>query len=196
MIASGSSAQAPIEANVQFRLDSESTITIEGTSTVNSFSCISKFIQGYGSFYGNPLRTENSGVSAEIAAQVKLFDCGKSRMNKDFWKALQSDRYPIITYALDEVSTNLPTDVASGEIEITARGTLTIAGIERPVVLQLLARRVSENFYRATGTHEILMSDFNVEPPTALFGLIKARDNISILFDLKIKMTTLQITQN
>ena len=195
-IASTSSAQAPSNVRVLFRLESLSAITIEGMSTVNSFSCTSKFIQGYGNLSGDPTTPEYSEVSAEVAAQVKLFDCGNSRMNKDLWKALQSDQHPLIMYTLDTASVSLPSDGRNEEIDVSASGTLTIAGTERPVELQLKAVQLSENLYSAIGTHEILMSDFNVEPPKALFGLIKARDRITIHFDLKTRLTTLQLMQN
>lgn len=36
----------------------------------------------------------------------------------------------------------------------------------------------------AQGTLPIQMTDFNVEPPTAMLGLIRARDKITVHFDI------------
>jgi hypothetical protein len=35
-----------------------------------------------------------------------------------------------------------------------------------------------------TGKQRLLMSDFGIDPPTALLGLIRARDRILVRFDL------------
>ena len=38
--------------------------------------------------------------------------------------------------------------------------------------------------FRLTGTHEIIMTEFQVDPPPALLGLIREDENITIEFDL------------
>ena len=37
---------------------------------------------------------------------------------------------------------------------------------------------------RVSGQVDILMTEFGLEPPTALLGLIKAKDRVTIRFDL------------
>jgi len=37
---------------------------------------------------------------------------------------------------------------------------------------------------RVTGKKEIKMTDYDVEPPTGLFGLVRAEDELTVHFDL------------
>lgn len=40
---------------------------------------------------------------------------------------------------------------------------------------------------RATGTVPFRMTDFGIKPPTAFFGLLKARDDVTVRFDLRVR---------
>jgi hypothetical protein len=186
--------QAQLETSLRFQLGTESSITIEGTSTVNSFQCKSSYIQGVGSLVPNATRSGEPELYAELAAQVKLFECGQKRMTQDLWKALKSDRYPVIFYVLD-TAVAAP-GMSENETIIHSTGRLTIAGVERPIDLELRADQISVNHYRLIGKQDILMSDFGIEPPTALMGLIKAHDQITLIFELNSVATLIQSTQD
>ena len=189
------SAQAPAATGIRFQLVSESAITIKGTSNVNKFTCTSSYIQGAGTATSVSNDMSDPDVSADIAAQVKLFDCGNGRMNKDLWNALKSDDHPLITYSLDDaLAGQLKTD--DGDVvSIFASGSLAIAGVDQPIELALTAKMLDDGMYAITGQQDVKMSDFGVEPPTALLGLVKAHDDITIYFDLRSTTTLFQSTQ-
>jgi hypothetical protein len=42
----------------------------------------------------------------------------------------------------------------------------------------------ADGTYQATGSLPLLMSDFGIDPPTAMFGLIKVHDQITVRFKL------------
>lgn len=195
-IASISAAQAPSEIGLHFQLEPGSRISIKGTSTVNTFTCTSSFIQGSGTLAVDPMSRGGNEVKAEIGAQVKLFTCGHSRMSKDLWHALKADDHPLIYYRLNNAVSEGPIPAPGTEFPINAEGTLSIAGRERPIELSLVATKVSPTHYSVRGAQEILMSDFGVEPPTALMGLIKAHDLITVQFDLISTTTTFQSSRN
>jgi len=52
------------------------------------------------------------------------------------------------------------------------------------VRLTLQGRRLESGRMHAQGTLPIQMTDFNVEPPTAMLGLIRVRDEITVHFDI------------
>jgi hypothetical protein len=61
---------------------------------------------------------------------------------------------------------------------------LTIAGTERLVSLTVQGQQRANGAYQATGSLPLLMSDFGIDPPTAMLGLIKAHDEITVRFKL------------
>lgn len=152
----------------------ESHLWIEGSSTVNRFMCEAGQISGEASLNG-------SQTDAFVVVQVETFDCGKSRMNRDFYDALKSDEHPRIVFELDDARLSAPEDEV---YEVVVTGRLTIAGVTRSVSLVAEGRGNGDNGYRLTGRLPLSMTDFNVEPPTALAGLIKAHERIVVGFDL------------
>lgn len=161
-------------------LSEESALWIEGTSSVSSFTCLAGRLSGEGSFVEN--RTGRI-AEAVISVPVETFDCGKSRMNRDFTEALRADAHPWIEFRLDAVElSSRHAETGTGRVRVAGR--LLIAGSERTVAIDVLGQLGTDSTYRATGSLALLMSDFGIEPPTALFGLIRAHDPITVHFDL------------
>lgn len=161
-------------------LSNDSELWIEGTSSVNSFTCIAGRVSGEGSFVEN-----RAGRIAEavVSVPVEAFDCGKSRMNRDFTEALRADSHPWIEFRLEKVELS-SRDAESGADNVRVTGRLLIAGSEQTVAIDVLGQLGTDSTYRATGSLPLLMSDFGIQPPTALFGLIRAHDPITVHFDL------------
>lgn len=170
-----------------------SSFRIEGTSTVNSFTCRTGEVDGRARLSGDPLRTvaEESRPTpmAQVAVPAGSFDCGKSRMNKDFYEALKAEAYPTIRYELHDAQLISGVQAVRGKadagpIKIAADGMLTIAGEQRPVHVVAEGQSLGEGLYRLTGSVPLRMTDFGVEPPTALLGLVKAHDDIEVHFEI------------
>lgn len=152
----------------------DSRLWIEGSSTVNRFMCEAGQISGEASLNGGQ-------TDALVVVPVETFDCGKSRMNRDLYDALKSEEHPRIVFELDDARVSAPADEV---YEVAVTGRLTIAGVTRSVSLVAEGRGNGGNGYRVTGRLPLSMTDFNVEPPTALAGLIKAHERIVVGFDL------------
>ncbi|MBK7031808.1 MAG: YceI family protein [Ignavibacteria bacterium] len=119
-----------------------------------------------------------------LKLKTSLLDCDNSKMNRDLCEALKSEDYPYIRIDLhDALITEGTFDDPNGA-KITCNASITITNIARKVSLIVKGRRLSSGRYRFISTKELLMTDFGVEPPTALLGLIKVRNSIRINFDL------------
>lgn len=161
-------------------LSGESRLWIEGRASVNTFTCDAGFVKGFGLL--DPGTTGGQAV-AEIQVPVRQFDCGKSRMNDDFYEALKAEAHPQILFDLTAADlTSQATD--EGRYLLSVTGRLLIAGTVRPATLRVQGQQQLDGSYRATGSLPLLMSDFSIDPPTALLGLIKAHDAITVHFDL------------
>jgi polyisoprenoid-binding protein YceI len=69
-------------------------------------------------------------------------------------------------------------------VDITADATLRINGVQRRVKLHVKGRRLSDDGFQFISDTRIRMTDYGVEPPTALFGLIKVDDEVTIHLDI------------
>lgn len=171
-------------------LQPESRLWIEGTTTLNAFTCHSQAVAGYGvlesdTALGRPTSAapEAAAARAAVAVRVETFDCGKRQMNRDLHSALQAAAYPEIRFELEHAEVLATPDERQDEYELRVTGRLTIAGTTRPITMAVQGRPLADGRYRVQGSHPLLMTDFGIEPPIALLGLIQARNRIVVRFD-------------
>ncbi|CAN5509870.1 hypothetical protein BH23BAC4_BH23BAC4_14160 [soil metagenome] len=170
-------AATPFSA--RYTVDADSRFWIDGTSTMGTYVCESSRVSGQGRVDGGDTRME-----AEIVVPVRAFDCGQSRMNRDFIAALRADRHPDLRFLLHRAEM-LDQEAHPGAwVRVRARGTIRLAGTERPIVIEARGRRLGNNQVRIRGSHALRMTDFGVDPPSGLMGLVRAHDQVVARFDL------------
>jgi hypothetical protein len=171
----------------RFVLQSESRIRIEGSSSVATFACEAGQTTGYLIHDGDAQTAHNDSPAAPeafLTVPVASFACGDRRMDRDLYRALKASEFPDIVYELLDVEVlNAPPDARETH-ELLARGNLTVGGVTRRIETRVRGMRLTDGRLRAIGVQELMMSDFDIERPTALWGLIKARDHLEIRFDL------------
>lgn len=59
-----------------------------------------------------------------------------------------------------------------------------LAGVERKAIIKIQGKLTGINQYHFIGEYSLLISDFSIKPPTALFGMIKVRNDVEVKFDL------------
>ncbi len=171
-----------------------SRLWIEGRSNVNEFECEANQYFGEATLFDNPGPVEFSQsmqerVFMQVEIRVDGFECGRSRMNRDLQDALRSRDFPDITFLFDSADLVGFPETNDGAFEINVKGTLTVAGNTRDIQFITRAYYLEPTKVRAIGKTTIRMSDFDVEPPTALMGLVKADDELSVNFDLVARET-------
>ncbi|MFA0960489.1 YceI family protein [Roseivirga sp. BDSF3-8] len=165
-----------------------STVAIEGYTNVNTFTC---------AYCGDTPVVENAIETAEdmgewlldpqnarIALEVNSFDCGLKQMNEDFRELLNAPSHPTLQISLSAVE-YLEEDLYS----LTAN--LKVAGTSRQVCLPLRITSESTGILSARGALSVHLTDFGLEPPTRLMGMVKVKDKIKVIFDLQLKVTPL-----
>lgn len=170
-------ALAGASAQTRFELQPESRFWIDGTSTVSAFTCEAAEVAGSG-------LVEPGRLSARVAVPVEAFDCGIGRMNRDFREALRAEEHPEIRFELRSAEVLEAPAEPGGWARLEARGTLTLAGAERAVLLRAEGRQLPDGRVRLRGRHVLRMTHFGLTPPTALLGLVRAHDVITVRFDL------------
>ena len=67
---------------------------------------------------------------------------------------------------------------------------LTVAGVEKPVTLNLQVRRTAAAL-AVTGTTDLLMTDYGVTPPKAMMGMLKTNPKVQIKIELVLEASSL-----
>ena len=168
-----------------------SRLWMDGKTNINKFSCETELLTGYAYFGSediflpvNNFQNVETNTSLYFFIPIRSFDCRNDRMNKDMYKALKENQYPIIEYELTK-SELIEAPTAEGVwYSINTTGNLTLAGTTKKIEMAVKVRPLSNNTFQITGFISISMRDFNIKPPTAFFGLIKAKPELSISFDI------------
>jgi len=127
-----------------------------------------------------------SGTSVTISEGSILFKAMKIRsessgMDKKAQEALKAESNPDITFTTTApVTLTLSGNKASGNIT----GTLQLAGIRKTITVPVTIEIETSAKMVMTSNIKIKMTDYQMEPPTAVFGTIKCGDTVEV----KLKM--------
>lgn len=152
---------------------------IDGTSTLGRYTCEGDGVSGRAS-----VSEADEDVSAQLSVPVQGFDCGKSRMNRDFRAALKGEEHPTIEFRVEHAEVIAEPSSPAAWARVRATGRLRLAGVERPLALEAEGRRLRSGRVRIRGEHALLMTDFGVDPPSGLLGMVRAHDRVVARFDL------------
>ena len=112
----------------------------------------------------------------EIAIPAATLSSPKEGLDKNMHKALKVTQHPDITFRLSRVEAD-----ATGALK--GNGVLRIAGVERDIALTLATQR-SDAGITVTGQVPLLMTDFGIEPPKAMLGMLKTDPKVTVAFEI------------
>lgn len=167
----------------------ESRLWIQGSSNVNEFECHAENYMGEATVPDMQESPSIINASSEllllkIDIEVDSFNCGKQRMNKDLQEALQADKFPEITFIYQTANLISEPENMNDGFRLRVYGLLTVAGTTKEIDFSTEAYYINQRRVRAVGETTINMTDFGVAPPTALMGLIRANEELTVNFDL------------
>jgi len=174
------------------------TLELDGDSTLHRFSARTNEVRGVVYVDEEALPAQAVDVASLVrAGHVKLFDMtapveklssGDKSLDKNMWKALKSDQFKAIRFRADGFELR-PAGTRGALFGLAMRGTLTVAGVTRPLVI------VADGFdvpggTRIAGATSLRMTDYAVKPPTLMLGAIKTADQVVVKFDMQLRTTT------
>jgi hypothetical protein len=199
----------PALPSTELAISHQSRVSLNGTTNVNSWRCSGDSLGGGAAVTASP--TDLSQLLAEWEARpsgsrldspaespelwratlelripVAALDCANRPMERDLRRALRAAAYPEIRYRFRRLREAWFTPAGSvSSFTLVAEGDLTLAGETRPVAITVTATRQGQLF-RLRGNLPLQMSDFGIQPPVALLGLIRARDELWVSVDLEL----------
>ncbi len=161
----------------EFNLNNqESSLTVAGTSSLHDWHVTAENKSGKITFKNLEACLIESCNLVVVAESLKS---GKSSMDKNTYKALNTDDYKNITFQLVEVKEVV--SKGDGKFSVKSIGDLTITGIKNRISLDFTVGTRGGKI-NLVGEKKIKMTDFEIDPPTALFGTITTGDDLTIKF--------------
>jgi polyisoprenoid-binding protein YceI len=188
LMAAAATASAQSASAIRLRLDPASELSIEGTSTLHDFHCKTNKMNAYVDV--DPGYTKDlTKVARPIAAVkvnivVKTLTCGNGQMDRNMYNTLKADENQLIKYTLSGYDI-LDGTASPSSFTANTKGTLAVAGQERPIAMKISAERTSDGKAIAQGEETLRMSDFGIDPPSFMFGRLKVGDQIKVKFNIK-----------
>ena len=99
-------------------------------------------------------------------------------MDNKTWNAFHYEKYPLITF----VATDRKINASQNSIKVT--GDLTMAGVTKQVEFTVNYKVLPDGDLQVSGSKKLRMTEFKMEPPTAMMGTIKVGDEITIAFQI------------
>ena len=160
-----------------YKVASDPEMKVSGTSTLHDWDMVSTEASGTAL-----LRLSAGKVTAiqsvKITMPVKSLKSGKGQMDKNAYNALKEEDHPEITFKMLETHQDGGNDwKVSGRLQI-AGNTQTV-----PFLLQIVTEGKSISL---SGSADVKLTDFKVDPPTAVFGTIKTGDEMTISINMKL----------
>lgn len=156
----------------------DSEVIIEGTSNVKDWESKAEEFSGSAT-----IEIENDSLISSISDLefniiVDGIRSGKGGMDDKTYDALNKKKYPNITFMLSDIS-----DIT--DRTLTANGELTISGVTKTIQMEVEYEILPDGSVLFKGTQPITMTDYDVDPPKAMFGAIKAGADVEVIFDAK-----------
>ena len=163
-------------------------LSVDGSTNINKFSCS---IPDY-SVPDTILVTRNPNqqvlLNGNIQLDVQLFDCKNPVMTADLRKTLKVKQYPRLIIRFLSIS-KYP-DAATKQAITKGVVQIELAGVLRQFEIDYKTISAENLYINLIGSRKVNFSDFNIEPPRKLGGMIKTNNELNVVFNLRIKVVS------
>lgn len=164
-----------------------SSVTIDGKTNVNKFGCAISEYKGADTLLLTAVRGKGAYFKKGLVRlDASAFDCGMGVITKDFGETIQSDKYPYIK--INFISFEHVPKYATTEEKFKGKLTITLADVTVPCEVRCGIVKDEKNLIHLRGKRAFKFSDFNLEPPTKMMGMVKVEEDIIVNFHLVMSM--------
>jgi polyisoprenoid-binding protein YceI len=161
-------------------------MTVQGSSSLHDWESQITKADIKGEFITNNMElTEVKNVEVKIPVESIKSTKGKMMDGKTY-DAFKYEKFPFVVFTL----TNARINAATGLIDAT--GTLAMAGASKTMDLQVKYKVLQNGNVQLILSKKFKMSEFKMDPPTAMMGSIKVGDEVTVNFDLEVNAKPIQ----
>jgi Uncharacterized conserved protein len=152
--------------------------SVTGTSSLHDWESTIEKLECSGSYsLANSTLADVKGVVVKIPVTSLKSTKGKMMDNKTY-DAFKHEKNPYIIFTLNTQK------IHQANSTIDVQGNLSMAGTTKPVSFTLSYKLLPNGALQVTGSKKLTMTDFKMEPPTAMMGTIKVGNDVVVNFDL------------
>ena len=169
-----------IQAQTYKSVPKVSVIKINGTSSVHEWESTTDQISA-------DLVLASGGKQIQslvVKVPVKSIKSGKGLMDSKTYDAFESDKNPLITFQMTDVSSF---KLTGKDVEAIVNGNITMAGITKKIAIKSTGKILADGSFQFKGAVPLKMSEFKMKSPTAMMGMLKTGDAVTINFDVTFK---------
>ena len=162
----------------------DADVKVLGTSNLHDWSMEDKDVACSARFTYAAGKTVPTSLSAfTFTFPVHSLKSGKSGMDSKAYDALKAKTGGNITFIATASAITPGTGAA---FQVKSDGNLTIAGVTKAVVLSAACVVKTDGTVSCTGSSTLLMSDYQIKPPTYMLGALKTGDKLTIDFTMMV----------
>ena len=171
---------APVYAQTtEYMVAPESEMHVDGTSNQTpEWRVYATQIDGTLS-----MNEEGRVDSVRLVIPSKMMKSRKSPiMDRGMHGALKANQHAEIVYELVSVSDFTMT--GDHTFTLNSTGNLTIADVTKEIMIPIEGTAHENGRVHFTGSHSLLMTEYNLKPPTMMFGAYRTGDELTVTFEL------------
>ncbi|MBK7409365.1 MAG: YceI family protein [Saprospirales bacterium] len=154
---------------------------IEGTSNLHDWEMEVTKIDCKGSFQSTD-NTINAIKNVEVKILVENIKSKEGKiMDQKTYKAFESEKNPYIIFTFSSADVKID---GSGNVTIAASGNLNMAGTNKTVPVTAKGKVLANGDMQLSISKKLNMTEYKMDPPTALMGTIKVGEEVEVKFDL------------
>lgn len=173
----------------RFIVQPSSRLIISGKTNINSFQCSSAYcgrdtlVLQEGGPGNRPLF-----LKGYVGLDASAFNCGLQMMTNDFGKTIKSKEYPSIS--IDFISFERLPVYGCAEEKFKSHLKISLSGVTRSFEVTCSIEAKSNGQIHLKGGRNFIFSDFNLEPPTRMMGMVKVKEALDVNFHLILELDT------
>lgn len=183
MAAAAAGPQATSQTPLKF---ASARVSIAGTSNIHAYTASTTAVRitrvqlaagVEGPAFWDHIVKAGAIEAFEIAVPAASLSSPKQGLDKNMHKALKASEHADITFRLLRLE---PHSGVAGRVR--GIGVLRIAGVEREVALDITIEH-NDSALVVRGQLQLLMTDYGINPPTAMLGMLKTDPKVTVSFE-------------
>jgi hypothetical protein len=177
------SDEGGIGMNEYWVVESNSRLKINGSSNISPFQCdVLRYLHNDTLRFSPDVRTHQLHFSQRsVTIDIAEIDCHHRYVTSDLRKTLKYQQYPhlkIHLIRMEDPSRTKPGQSLKGVVDIE------LGGHTKRIDIEYTLKSQTGRYFHLEGKRSLLFSDFKLEPPRKLAGLIRINEDLDVSVQL------------
>jgi hypothetical protein len=167
-----------------------STVKVNGSTNINKFVCTVADYASSDTITCFPGKTNKNAIAmtGQMEVPVLNFDCANKFMTKDLLKTLQQKDHPNL--CINFISMERYPLLQTAPEAINGWVNIELAGVKKELAINYNISMDDQGIIDMTGMQSICFSDFGLQAPRKMGGMVRASNTIEVKFSIHCRRIT------